>query len=263
MVCKIEKVDESNKQNVINSLKSDVIRHVFAFYDIQHEPEHTTMYAAFENNHLKGYVLIYTATEFPSVDLESEPDTARHLIKHIPKNHFIMHTQTELLPIIKNQIPDSKHYLENWMMVKKGEASFFKSEHVRRLNSEDASNLAALLASREDRQTRTVEKCLDWINRMPLYGVFINTELVAYAGSFIQLPQVWMIGGVFTHPAHRNKDYSTQATSAITEKALKNAEAAALFVRLDNYPAIRVYEKIGYRKIGEKLWIDVGTGLKP
>jgi predicted GNAT family acetyltransferase len=38
---------------------------------------------------------------------------------------------------------------------------------------------------------------------------------------------------------------------------------AALFVRSDNHPAISVYEKIGYRKIGEKLWVDVGTGLKP
>jgi predicted GNAT family acetyltransferase len=49
----------------------------------------------------------------------------------------------------------------------------------------------------------------------------------------------------------------------VTEEALKNAEAAALFVRSDNYPAIKAYEKIGYKKIGEKLWVDVGTGLKP
>jgi predicted GNAT family acetyltransferase len=44
---------------------------------------------------------------------------------------------------------------------------------------------------------------------------------------------------------------------------LRHAEAAALFVRADNYPAVSVYEKIGYRKIGEKLWVDVGTGLRP
>jgi predicted GNAT family acetyltransferase len=51
--------------------------------------------------------------------------------------------------------------------------------------------------------------------------------------------------------------------SAVTQEALKNAEAAALFVRSDNYPAIKAYEKIGYKKIGEKAWIDVGTGLRP
>jgi len=34
-------------------------------------------------------------------------------------------------------------------------------------------------------------------------------------------------------------------------------------VRSDNYSAIKIYEKIGYKKIGEKLWVDAGTGIKP
>jgi predicted GNAT family acetyltransferase len=72
-----------------------------------------------------------------------------------------------------------------------------------------------------------------------------------------------MIGGVYTHPDHRSRGYATLATSTVTEEALKNAETAALFVRSDNYSAIRVYEKIGYKNIGKKLWVDVGTGLKP
>ncbi|NWG10870.1 GNAT family N-acetyltransferase [Candidatus Bathyarchaeota archaeon] len=213
---------------------------------------------------LKGYILVYTAMDFPSVILECEADTAQKLIKYTPENRFIMHAPPNLLPIIKEKIPNSKHYIENWMLVRRGEANFFKSEFARRLRSEeDASKLAMLLSSREERPTGTIQRYFDWISKMPLYGVFINSELVAYAGSFIQLPQVWMIGGVYTHPNHRNKGYSTLAASAATEEALKNAEAAALFVRSDNYPAIRVYEKIGYKEIGEKLWVDVGTGLKP
>ena len=72
-----------------------------------------------------------------------------------------------------------------------------------------------------------------------------------------------MIGGVYTHPKHRNMGYATLAASAVTEEALKNAETAALFVRSDNCSAIRVYEKFGYKKIGEKLWVDAGTGMKP
>ncbi|MEM3700714.1 MAG: GNAT family N-acetyltransferase [Candidatus Bathyarchaeia archaeon] len=158
---RIEKVDESNKQQLINFLKLDVIKHVFAVYDLQHDPNHTVICAALENGNLKGYILTYTALQFPT------------------------------------------------------------------------------------------------------YGVFIKDELVSYASSFLQLPQVWMMGGVYTHPNHRNKGYATLATSAVTEEALKNADSAALFVRADNYAAIKVYEKIGYRKIGEKLWVDVGTGLKP
>lgn len=258
----VEKVVQNNKQRVIDSLRLDVIRNVFAFYDIQYEPEHTTMYAAFENKHLKGYVLIYTALDFPSVDLECEKGIAEKLIEYVPENHFIMHVPQNLLPIIKGKFPKAKHYVEDWMLVK-GQANFFRSGHVHRLGSEDdASRLAILLSSREDRPKRT-KTYMDWISKMPIYGVSVNSELVSYAGSFLQLPQVWMIGGVYTHPSYRNKGYATLATSAVTEEAFRHAETAALFVRSDNYSAIRVYEKIGYKKIGEKLWVDVGTGHKP
>lgn len=261
---KIKKITENNKQQIIKSLRSDVVKHVFAFYDLQYEPEHTTVHAAFENGNLKGYILIYTALDFPSIILECEADTAEKLIEYAPKNRFIMHAPPNLLPIIKRKFPDAKHYVENWMLVKKGQAKFFKSESVRRLCTEDdVARLANLLSTREDRPRETVKRYMNLVTKTPIYGVFVNDELVSYAGSFLQLPQVWMIGGVYTHPNHRNKAYATLATSAVTDEALKNAESAALFVRSNNYPAIKAYEKIGYKKIGEKLWVDVGTGLKP
>ncbi|MEM3597164.1 MAG: GNAT family N-acetyltransferase [Candidatus Bathyarchaeia archaeon] len=232
----VEKVDKNNKQQIMDFLKMDVIRHVFALYDLQYDPTHTIMYAALKNNALKGYILIYTALQFPSVILECKTDLVKQLLEYAPENQFILHAPTENLQAIKSKFKDAKTY---------------------------AQKLFALLLTREDRRTSTVENILDFIRKMPTYGVFINDGLVSYASSFLQLPQVWMIGGVYTHPKHRNKGYATLATSAVTEEALKNADSAALFVRSNNYPAIKVYEKIGYQKIGEKLWVDVGTGLKP
>lgn len=264
LVFKVEKVDESNKQCVIDFLRSDITRHVFAFYDIQYEPEHTIVYVVFENENLKGYILIYTALECPSIVLECESNTAEKLIKYAPENRFIIHAPPNLLPIIKRRFSDAKHYIENWMLVKKGHANSFQSEFVRRLRSEeDASKLALLLSNQRNRPRGITKKYIEWIDKMPVYGVFVNDELASYAGSFLQLPEVWMIGGVYTHPNCRGKGYATLATSVVTDDALRNAETAALFVRSDNYSAIRVYEKIGYRKVGEKLWVDVGTGLRP
>jgi len=261
---RIEKINEDNKQRVIDSLRSDVIKHVFAFYDIQHEPGKTIMHIAFEDGKIKGYILIYTALDFPSVILECDENSAEKLLKYTPQNHFIMHTTPNLLSSVLQKFPDAKHYVENWMLVKKGQANFFKSANVHRLRTEeDASRLALLLSTREERPRGTVSRYMDMIKKMPICGVYANSQLVSYAGSFIQIPQVWMIGGVYTHPNHRSRGYATLATSAVTEEALKNAEAAALFVRSDNYPAIKAYEKIGYKNIGKKLWVDVGTGLKP
>jgi len=263
-MAKIEEINEGNRPFIIGSIKSDIIKHVFAFYDIQNDPQHTITYAAFENGNLGGYILIYTATDVPSVILECEDSLAGRLLEHAPPDNFIAHVPPNLLPAIKKRFPDARDYLENWMLVKKNEARFFKSELVRRLRTEeDAQKLADLLLSRKDRPPGMLKKYADWISKMPIYGFFRDDQLVSYAGSFIQLPQVWLIGGVFTQSEHRGKGYATLVTSAITEEALKTAETAALFARSENYPAIKVYEKIGYRKIGEKVWVDVGTGLKP
>ena len=261
---RIEKVNEKNKAPIIAVLRSNIIKHVFAVYDIQNDPQHTTTYAAFEKSKLEGYILIYTATDVPSVILECEEKVAEALLEHAPSSKFIVHSPPNLLPAIEKRFPEAKHYVEDWMLVKKNEATFFDSELARRLHTEeDASKLADLLLSRRDRPPNTLKRYAEWVSKMPLYGVFKEDKLVSYAGSFIQLPQVWLIGGVYTDPKHRNKGYATIATSAITKEALRTAEAAALFARSDNYPAIRAYEKIGYRKIGKKVWVDVGTGLKP
>jgi len=150
------------------------------------------------------------------------------------------------------------------MILERTKAHISDFENAKRLSTkEDAAALAKLVLSRKDRPRRNLEKYNEWIAKMPMYGVYVGNELVSYAGSFIQLPQVWLIGGVYTHPRHRNMGYAQIATSAITREALENAKMAALFVRSDNSSAIRVYEKIGYHKIAEKLWVDVGTGLKP
>lgn len=169
-----------------------------------------------------------------------------------------------LLPLVESKFQDIKCYVEDWMLVKRVQANFFKSPHARRLSGlKDAEKLMKLFSTSQNRPLESLEKNLERISKTPVYGVFIDGELVSSAASFIQLPEVWLIGGVYTHPNHRNNGYATWATSAITEEALKKADSASLFVRKDNFSAIRVYKKIGYRKIGEKIWVDVGTGLKP
>jgi RimJ/RimL family protein N-acetyltransferase len=260
----IEEIDERNKPSIIASLKSDTVRHVFAVNDIQNDPQHTTVYAALEGGNLLGYILVYTGTDVPSVILECKEEVADSLLERAPPDGFIVHTPPNLLHAIRKRFPYAKHYIEDWMIVRRNEAQFFKSDLVRKLNPEvDSMGLLQLLLGREDRPVDMVKRYADWIRKMPTYGVIREGRLVSYASSYIQLPQIWLIGGVYTHPGYRNIGYATVATSAITEEALKEASCAALFARSDNYSAVRVYEKIGYRKIGEKVWVDVGTGLKP
>jgi hypothetical protein len=158
---RIKKVDENSKQGIIDFLRLDVFRHVFAFYDIQFEPQYTSMYVAYENEGLKRYVLIYAALDFPSVVLEGEYRAAEGLLDYAPRNRFIMHVPPDLLPAVKRKFPSANCYVENWMLLEKDEAKFLRSKLVRRLqDADDAAKLAALLSAIE-RPLRSDEEVLE------------------------------------------------------------------------------------------------------
>lgn len=77
-------------------------------------------------------------------ECESEMDEKSN---KAPENRFIMHAPPILLPVIKRRFPDAKHYVENWMLVKKGQANSFQSEFGRRLRSEDDTSKFSMLLS--------------------------------------------------------------------------------------------------------------------
>lgn len=260
----VKEVGKEDRRNILEFLSADYVKHVFACYDLQYDPEHSAMQIVLDDGEIKGYLLVYSALNPPSAVLECEESVASQLVEYAPEDHFIMHTPPNIVPKVTAKYPYAKTYLEDWMLIKRGKPEVPESDLVRRLDSRrDAAQLAKLMASRKERPENSEEECADMIRKMPIYGVFIDGKIVSYAGSFIQLPQIWMIGGVYTHPDFRGKGYATLATLAVTKEALSKASVAALFARSDNAPALRAYYNIGYRKIGNKMWVDIGTGLMP
>ena len=58
-----------------------------------------------------------------------------------------------------------------------------------------------------------------------------------------------LIGGVFTEPAHRGRGLATRGIAAWARLLFENGLAViALHVNRDNLPAIRAYERVGFRR---------------
>ncbi len=64
-------------------------------------------------------------------------------------------------------------------------------------------------------------------------------------------PQTAQIQGVWTPPAMRGMGYATRALGAICDYLLDEHPTLCLYVNDFNAPAIAVYERIGFRRIGE------------
>ncbi|HTP09645.1 MAG TPA: GNAT family N-acetyltransferase [Anaerolineae bacterium] len=83
------------------------------------------------------------------------------------------------------------------------------------------------------------------------YGVFAGRQLVSIAGTHIvsDNERIAALGNVMTHPAYRGRGLATLATSAVCAELLdRGIELIGLSVGRSNEAAIRVYEKIGFKR---------------
>ena len=98
---------------------------------------------------------------------------------------------------------------------------------------------------------------LKMIKKFRYYGVYADKLLVSIANAYLRLPEVWIVGDVYTHPEHRGKGYASAVTSRVTEDAIKAGARAMLHVDEGNEAAVRVYRKLGYKELARKLWLRV------
>ena len=83
------------------------------------------------------------------------------------------------------------------------------------------------------------------------FGVCDGERLVSVAGTHIvsDNERIAALGNVMTHPNYRGRGLATLATSAVCEELLKRGiELIGLSVSRSNEAAIRVYEKIGFKR---------------
>lgn len=85
------------------------------------------------------------------------------------------------------------------------------------------------------------------------HGVLSEGRLVSVAGthSISRAYGIAVLGNVFTHPQHRGLGYATAAASAVTADLLRKADEVVLSVDPLNTPAMRAYQRLGYREAAE------------
>ena len=74
--------------------------------------------------------------------------------------------------------------------------------------------------------------------------ILFKAEASAWTPSAVQLQQVWV------DPEVRNQGYGTRGIRDLCRLLLERTPSVCLFVRPENDPAIRLYEKIGMRRAG-------------
>lgn len=89
----------------------------------------------------------------------------------------------------------------------------------------------------------------------PYYCVKHQEKIVSAAGVHLVTPQIAQLGNIVTDEKWRGQGLGTVCTSALASKLAMKGRIISLFVERDNMPAIRMYEKLGFFKTRNMVFL--------
>lgn len=96
-----------------------------------------------------------------------------------------------------------------------------------------------------------------------IWGAFDRGKLVGAARAAVRFSEIWVLGGVYVDPNARGKGVGRALVEATLVAAHEEHAKVGLYVREDRNEARRLYERMGFRPVGRRTWLDLGAGLSP
>jgi len=247
-------------------LRRDILVNAYAIWDLYNMRHRTKFFIVKANEEIHGVLLDFHGhTGFHSIWLRGTNEAIERLLGILTHDKMVFpFTLPENEEVIKRKFSITARYTTDFMLLKRRDERLYIHHSVRLLSQSDAYIFATLRKEpHEIPSTDEVKRALEIIKEQPVYGTFANSILVSAATFHVRLPEIWIIGGLYTRPSYRNRGYATSITSMMVKEALKKTGCIGLYVREDNYQAKRVYEKIGFKPYKKMRWLDYKTGLAP
>ncbi len=256
---RVEEVTASSK-DFMDYLAIDKVGNAFALYDLKEEADRVQCWAARESGSYRGYLLLWYRKRYPNAILRGTGDAAGSLLSKAPMDGITFLAEPHLARCLRESREVRAGLLMDMMWVDRKTARPVRGKRARRLTAADGPSVATLF---EEADLGAYRDWAAWIDQGIAYGAFEGRRLVAVGGTHVQSEDICLVGGVYTAKNYRRRGYAAEVNSAIMQEALWRVPQVSLMVVSANRPAVRLYEKLGYRKVGEWAWMDVGTGRLP
>ncbi len=249
----------ADRRDFMRFLTEDPVRNAFALYDLEEEGDRVQCFAAVEGDSFRGYLLAWHGRQYPNVIVTGDEEAAEAMLPQAPPSPCTFLLVPGLVAAVEERRAISARRMMDFMMVEPTSFRSAKTQESIPLGKEDAEDLEILYRAVGEEH----RKWGDWAEKGLAYGIRREGRIVAAAGTHFVSRRCSLIGGVYTAPRFRRQGYAAVLTSAVTMDALRRSDRVGLMVVSDNKAAIRLYQKLGYRKGVRWAWLDSGTGHVP
>lgn len=235
---------------------SDPLVHAYALWDLDRTPGEVRFVSAVRGEETVGYLLIWLGRRAgPVVHWFGDADLAGVLLPAFPRPPFTAVVPSDVEPAVVSAFPGAKAARLRMMVRAPGTPSPGAGGAVRRLERAHRAALVELTSS-YDTSELAAYAGLD-PETEPMWGAFQGDRLVGVARAAVRLTGIWVVGGVFVEPPSRGRGLGLALVGAVVAEAERAGARTGLYARDDARAAVRLYERLGFREVGQRSWLDV------
>ncbi|MCI4373032.1 MAG: GNAT family N-acetyltransferase [Thermoplasmata archaeon] len=247
-----------------SAAREEPLLHAYALWDLDQHPGRVRFFSALRGSTTLGYLLLWPLGDGGTiVHWLGDPESTSGLLGVLPPRPLVILCSEAGAPLAERARGPAtvRPVLAEVAPVGSPPPVGPHDEMVRRLTGDERT----IVREFAGRQTERIGAAYSGIDPAmePVWGGFEGGRLVALARPAVRLPHLWVVGGVYVDPDHRNQGWGRSVVRAVMGEAARAGAPCGLFVREDGAPARAMYAGLGYRPVGRRLWIDAGCGRDP
>lgn len=216
-----------------------------------------------DDENINSVMLRVNLREYPVFWITGNLNGSQLLLDELNEDKFVLLCENNIEQGIRQKFDQVKIYREHVMHLNLESFNDYGYKNVKKLTVKDAGELATSLNNGNPPDRKQIQDAEEQVESFDSYGLFNGERMISRGRFDIKSEYGWAIGKVYTEDECRGRGYATSLLSSMIQNAAQYSEDFALFVRSDNDPAIRCYEKLGFEKCYNRLFIDLNTGQKP
>lgn len=239
-------------------------RHYELAYKLLHDISDTHALFNIEDDRVLGYCLYYKLCDEPTIDVYGEISIEDHLIpliKRVGLNDYSItipeHVVHRYIGEIRNGLNVVSETVLNRMVSTRPPNIDTSRYEVVKLGKENLDEFINLkrVGGVECSRGEAYKQLSEYL----YLGIYMDNKLVSIGAAYVRLPEVWAIGGLYTHPEYRNLGLGTIISAELTRRAWWSGAKAVLKVEEENLPAFKIFTKTGYKVVGRERCLKIRT----
>lgn len=260
MELRVERVT-AHDEGATAYLERDLVRNALDVWNLKNGIARYTLHACKDGGRIIAHLGLYKGEDAEYASLGGSEEAVKNLLDLVPSKAVIT-VPPALGEVVVSRTKPDKVYPNDIMAVERGSERLGDIQHVRRLTVRDAARYSEFGSSFNVPKVN-LRRIRESLKERVVFGAFSDDSLVSIASLVAWLPRVSVVMGVETKDRFRRRGFGTSVVSDSIKEGMARSGSCTLFVRSDNHEAIRLYRRLGFRKIGDELWIDRGTGIVP